>query len=540
MSWQTHTVFNQPAPLNNSNLFLSDGALCEAVSREGAGWDSDLLASIGQQLGTAESLELGRLANAHSPELLRYDPQGQRLDDVRFHPAWHLLMQGLCANRVHNLAWEEEARAGSFVARAARFVLHAQVEAGTLCPVTMTFAATPLLLQMLPATFHDWLAPLRSDRYDSHLLPGGQKRGLLIGMGMTEKQGGSDVLSNTTHAERLADDSYRLVGHKWFFSVPQSDAHLVLAQAKGGLSCFFVPRFLPDGQRNSVRLERLKDKLGNRSNASAEVEFQDAVGWRLGEEGEGIRHILKMGGMTRLDCALGSHGLMRRAFSVAIYHAHQRQAFGKPLIEQPLMRQTLSRMALCLEGQTALLFRLARAWEQRREAKEALWARLFTPAAKFAICKQGIPFVAEAMEVLGGMGYCEESELPRLYREMPVNSIWEGSGNIMCLDVLRVLTKQHGVYDVLSEAFAEVKGQDRHYDRAVRQLQQRLRKPDEAMGREITQQLFLLGCGAEMLRHASPPLAQAWCQMMLDTRGEMPLPAQVQNDLLLRATGGLR
>ncbi|EDZ7056324.1 isovaleryl-CoA dehydrogenase [Salmonella enterica] len=540
MSWQTHTVFNQPAPLNNSNLFLSDGALCEAVSREGAGWDSDLLTSIGQQLGTAESLELGRLANAHPPELLRYDPQGQRLDDVRFHPAWHLLMQGLCANRVHNLAWEEEARAGSFVARAARFVLHAQVEAGTLCPVTMTFAATPLLLQMLPATFHDWLAPLRSDRYDSHLLPGGQKRGLLIGMGMTEKQGGSDVLSNTTHAERLADDSYRLVGHKWFFSVPQSDAHLVLAQAKGGLSCFFVPRFLPDGQRNSVRLERLKDKLGNRSNASAEVEFQDAVGWRLGEEGEGIRHILKMGGMTRLDCALGSHGLMRRAFSVAIYHAHQRQAFGKPLIEQPLMRQTLSRMALCLEGQTALLFRLARAWEQRREAKEALWARLFTPAAKFAICKQGIPFVAEAMEVLGGMGYCEESELPRLYREMPVNSIWEGSGNIMCLDVLRVLTKQHGVYDVLSEAFAEVKGQDRHYDRAVRQLQQRLRKPDEAMGREITQQLFLLGCGAEMLRHASPPLAQAWCQMMLDTRGEMPLPAQVQNDLLLRATGGLR
>lgn len=540
MSWQTHTVFNQPAPLNNSNLFLSDGALCEAVSREGAGWDSDLLASIGQQLGTAESLELGRLANAHPPELLRYDPQGQRLDDVRFHPAWHLLMQGLCANRVHNLAWEQEARAGGFVARAARFVLHAQVEAGTLCPVTMTFAATPLLLQMLPATFHDWLVPLRSDRYDSHLLPGGQKRGLLIGMGMTEKQGGSDVLSNTTHAERLADDSYRLVGHKWFFSVPQSDAHLVLAQAKGGLSCFFVPRFLPDGRRNSVRLERLKDKLGNRSNASAEVEFQDAIGWRLGEEGEGIRHILKMGGMTRLDCALGSHGLMRRAFSVAIYHAHQRQAFGKPLIDQPLMRQTLSRMALCLEGQTALLFRLARAWEQRREAKEALWARLFTPAAKFAICKLGIPFVAEAMEVLGGMGYCEESELPRLYREMPVNSIWEGSGNIMCLDVLRVLTKQHGVYDVLSEAFAEVKGQDRHYDRAVRQLQQRLRKPDEAMGREITQQLFLLGCGAEMLRHASPPLAQAWCQMMLDTRGEMPLPAQVQNDLLLRATGGLR
>lgn len=540
MHWQTHTVFNQPLPLNNSNLFLSDGALCEAVAREGASWDSELLASIGQQLGTAESLELGRLANAWPPELLRYDPQGQRLDDVRFHPAWHLLMQGLCANRVHNLPWVEAARDGSFVARAARFVLHAQVEAGTLCPITMTFAATPLLQQMLPAVFADWQTPLHSDRYDSHLVPGGQKRGLLIGMGMTEKQGGSDVLSNTTRAERLADGSYRLVGHKWFFSVPQSDAHLVLAQAKGGLSCFFVPRFLPDGQRNAIRLERLKDKLGNRSNASAEVEFQDAIGWLLGDEGEGVRHILKMGGLTRFDCALGSHGLMRRAFSVAIYHAHQRQVSGKPLIEQPMMRQVLSRMALQLEGQTALLFRLAHAWDRRSDAKERLWARLFTPAAKFAVCKGGIPFVAEAMEVLGGVGYCEESELPRLYREMPVNSIWEGSGNVMCLDVLRVISKQTGVDEMLSEAFSDVRGQDRHFDRAARQLLPRLRKPSEAWGRDITQQIFLLGCGMEMLRHASPPVAQAWCQMMLDTRGGMLLSERVQDALLLRATGGLR
>lgn len=540
MHWQTHTVFNQPIPLNNSNLFLSDGALCEAVVREGAGSDGELLASIGQQLGTAESLELGRLANSWPPELLRYDPQGQRLDDVRFHPAWHLLMQGLCTNRVHNLPWEEEACAGSFVARAARFVLHAQVEAGTLCPITMTFAATPLLQQMLPPPFSDWLTPLVSDRYDAHLLPGGQKRGLLIGMGMTEKQGGSDVLSNTTRAERLEDGSYRLVGHKWFFSVPQSDAHLVLAQTDGGLSCFFVPRFLPDGKRNAVRLERLKDKLGNRSNASCEVEFQDALGWLLGEEGEGVRHILKMGGMTRFDCALGSHGLMRRAFSVAIYHAHQRQVFGKPLIEQPMMRQVLSRMALQLEGQTALLFRLARAWERRSEAKEQLLARLFTPAAKFAVCKSGIPFVAEAMEVLGGVGYCEDSELPRLYREMPVNSIWEGSGNVMCLDVLRVVSKQTGADEILSETFSDVRGQDRHFDRAVRQLQQRLRKPVEAQGRDITQLIYLLGCGSQMLRYASPPVAQAWCQMMLDTRGGRRLSEQVQDEVLLRATGGVR
>lgn len=539
MHWQTHTVFNQPAPLTNSNLFLSDRALCEAVNREGADWDAELLASIGQQLGTAESLELGRLANANPPELLRYDASGTRLDDVRFHPAWHLLMQGLCANRVHNLAWEEEARKGAFVARAARFILHAQVEAGTLCPITMTHAATPLLQQALPRAFHDWLTPLLSDRYDSHLAPGNQKRGLLIGMGMTEKQGGSDVLSNTTRAERCGDGSYRLVGHKWFFSVPQSDAHLVLAQAKGGLSCFFVPRFLPDGLRNAVHLERLKDKLGNRSNASSEAEFLDATGWLLGEEGEGVRQILKMGGLTRFDCALGSHGLMRRAFSVALYHAHQRQTFGKNLIDQPLMRDVLSRMALQLEGQTALLFRLARAWDRRGNEQEALWARLFTPATKLAICKAGIPFVAEAMEVLGGIGYCEESELPRLYREMPVNSIWEGSGNIMGLDVLRVLAKQPGVVDLLAADFAEVKGQDRHFDRSWRQLQQKLRKPQEAQGREIARQIYLLGAGAQMLCHASPPLAQAWCREMLDARGRSLLSEQVQDDLLLRATGGV-
>ncbi|MGF6436524.1 isovaleryl-CoA dehydrogenase [Kosakonia sp. 1610] len=537
MRWQTHTVFNQPIPLHNSNLFLSDRPLYDAVMREGAAWDAELLASIGQQLGTAESLELGRLANANPPELLRYSSTGERLDDVRFHPAWHLLMQGLCSNRVHNLAWEEQARAGSFVARSARFVLHAQVESGTLCPITMTFAATPLLQQALPAAFAGWQQPLLSDRYDPHLLPGGEKRGLLIGMGMTEKQGGSDVLSNTTRAER-SGDHYRLVGHKWFFSVPQSDAHLVLAQTPGGLSCFFVPRFLPDGERNGVRLERLKEKLGNRSNASSEAEFVDACGWLLGEEGDGVRQILKMGGLTRFDCALGSHGLMRRAFSVALYHAHHRQAFGKNLVDQPLMRDVLSRMALQLEGQTAMIFGLARAWDNRADAQEALWARLFTPVAKFAVCKSGIPFVAEAMEVLGGIGYCEESELPRLYREVPVNSIWEGSGNVMCLDVLRVLAKQPGVLALLSEEFAAVKGRDRHFERAWRQLQPRLRKPDEAQGREITRQLWLLGVGAQMLRHASPPIAQAWCQMMLDTRGASRIDEQVKSDLLLRATGG--
>ncbi len=542
MVWTTHTVFNQPKPLGNSNLFLSDTPLREALQRELAGWDSDVLASLGQQLGTQESLELGRLANTNPPELLRYDATGQRLDDVRFHPAWHILMQGLVANRVHNLPWQEDARIGSLVARAARFVLHAQVEAGTLCPITMTFGAIPLLQRSLPKEYQSWLSPLLSDRYDPHLLPGAQKRGLLIGMGMTEKQGGSDVLSNTTTAVPLASrgngEAYRLVGHKWFFSVPQSDAHLVLAQAEGGLSCFFLPRLLPDGTRNAIRLERLKDKLGNRSNASSEAEFQDATAWLLGDEGDGVRQILKMGGMTRFDCALGSHGLMRRSLSVALYHALQRQAFGKCLIEQPLMRQVLARMALRLEGHTALLLRLARAWESRGDEGEVVYSRLLTPAAKYRICHQGAAFIGEAMEVLGGIGYCEDSELPRLYREAPVNSIWEGSGNIMCLDVMRSLHKLPGALELLQQELLPVRGQNRLFDRAWRQWQQRMRQPREEMGRLLTQQLFDLCCAAQLLQHASPPIGEAWCHLTLDYRGDRVLPAEVCDTLLQRAMGG--
>ncbi|UNK51940.1 isovaleryl-CoA dehydrogenase [Rahnella aceris] len=541
MDWETHRVFNQPKPLSNSNLFLSDTPLREAVSRQQAGWDADVLASLGQQLGSAESLELGRLANTNPPDLLRYDTTGERLDDVRFHPAWHLLMQGLIANRVHNLPWQEDARIGSVVARAARFILHGQVEAGTLCPVTMTFGAIPLLQKYLPPEFSGWMKPLLSDRYDPHLQSGDQKKGVLIGMGMTEKQGGSDVLSNTTRATALegrgSGKPYHLVGHKWFFSVPQSDAHLVLAQTDGGLSCFFLPRVLPDGTRNAIRIERLKDKLGNRSNASSEVEFQNATGWLLGEEGEGVRHILKMGGHTRFDCALGSHAMMRRALSVALYHAFQRQVFGKPLIEQPLMRQTLSRMALLLEGQTMLLMRLAAASDAQDNPAEQLLCRLLTPAAKFEVCRQGMPFVAEAMEVLGGIGYCEDSELPRLYREMPVNSIWEGSGNVMCLDVLRTLKKLPASAEMVQQILHQARGQNRVFDRASRQFLQRLRKPEEAQGRWLTGQLFNLLTATQMLEFASPPLADAWCRMVLDPRGETLLPERLCQLLLNRAIG---
>ena len=541
MTWTTHTVFNQPQPLSNSNLFLSDTPLCEALLREGGEWDRDWLASVGMQLGSAESLELGRLANAEPPELLRYDARGARLDEVRFHPAWHLLMQGVCASRLHNLTWQPNVLERGSVARAARFILHAQVEAGTLCPVTMTHAAIPLLQRTLPAAFEGWLDPLLSDRYDTHAQPGEQKRGLLIGMGMTEKQGGSDVMTNTTRAEPLEQrgpgEAYRIVGHKWFFSVPQSDAHLILAQTQQGLSCFFLPRLLPDGERNAIVIERLKDKLGNRSNASAEVEFKDAIGWLLGEEGEGVRMILKMGSMTRFDCALGSHGQMRRAFSVALYHAHQRQVQGKNLVDQPLMRQMLATQALQLEGQTAFLLRLARAWSQPAQPHEVSFARLFTPAAKYGICKAGMPFVADAMEVLGGIGYCEASELPRLYRDMPVNSIWEGSGNVMCLDVLRVLTRQSGIIDMLNQEFDAVKGSNRHFDARWRQLKLRLHKAQEVQAHEFTHQLLQLATAAQLLKYAEPPIADAWCRQWLDLRGSRPLENALTDRLLLRASG---
>ena len=542
MTWTTHTVFNQPQPLSNSNLFLSDTPLREALAREGAEWDREWLASVGAQLGGAESLELGRLANAAPPELLRYDARGVRIDEVRFHPAWHLLMQGVCASRLHNLSWQPDVLDRAMVARAARFILHAQVEAGTLCPATMTHAAVPLLQRWLPDAFSAWRDPLLSDRYDTHALPGEQKRGLLIGMGMTEKQGGSDVTSNTTRAEPLADRApgslWRITGHKWFFSVPQSDAHLILAQSGSGLSCFFLPRLLPDGTRNAIRLERLKEKLGNRANASSEAEFQDATGWLLGEEGDGVRLILQMGGMTRFDCALGSHGQMRRAFSVALYHAHQRQVMGKNLVDQPLMRQVLAAQALQLEGQTALLMRLARAWSQPAQPLEKIFARLFTPAAKYAVCKAGMPFVAEAMEVLGGVGYCEESELPRLYRDIPVNSIWEGSGNVMCLDVLRVLRKQPGVKEMLDQEFEAVRGVNRLFDASWRQMKLRLNRLQESQAREIAQRLFLLATGAQLLKVAEPPLADAWCRQWLDGRGVRPLESLVAERLLLRASGG--
>ncbi len=466
--FDTHQVFNQPAPFENVNLFACDAALREALAREGAADAAPSLHALGALLGRAETAELARQANAHPPRLHQVDRAGRRIDEVEFHPAWHALMGMLIEAGAHASPWLAPGP-GAQVARAARYLLFGQVENGSQCPVTMTYAAVPAL-RLAPQLAARWLPKILSRRYDPRALPVEQKHGALIGMGMTEKQGGSDVRANTTRAEAVdaseaaalfgeqGRDVYRIVGHKWFFSAPQSDAHLILArtgQGDGdGLSCFLLPRFTPDGRRNQIRVQRLKEKLGNRSNASAEVEFTGAYGWLLGEAGRGIPTILEMGGHTRLDCVLGSAGIMRAALSHALHHARGRVAFGKPLAEQPLMQNVLADLALESEAATAFALRLARCFDQRDDPGQAALARVLTPAGKYWICKRGPGFGAEAMEVLGGSGYVEDGPLARLYREFPVNSIWEGSGNVMCLDLLRALGKSAVARDALAAELA--------------------------------------------------------------------------------------
>ncbi len=459
-AFDTHQVFNQASPFGGVNLFDCDPALRDAVAREGAGAALNDLATLGAQLGQADVLELGRLANAHPPRLQSFDRSGRRIDELEFHPAWHRLMTLMIEAGVHAAPWSAPGP-GAQVARAAAFYLFGQVENGAQCPVTMTYACVPALAAagaIAPALAAKWLPKILARDYDPRSLPIAQKRGALIGMGMTEKQGGTDVRANTTRAAPWpADDNgdlaaagaWRIVGHKWFFSAPQADAHLVLAQVDEdgaqGLSCFLVPRFLDDGSHNAVRIERLKDKLGNRSNASSEVEFAGAVGYPVGAPGRGIPTILEMVGHTRLDCVVGSAAIMRAALTHALHHARGRQVFGRLLAEQPLMQNVLADLALESEAAAALAMRLARCFDRSGDAAadhaDALLARVLTPASKYWICKRGPAVCVEAMEVMGGNGYVEEGPLARLYREAPVNSIWEGSGNVMCLDVLRALSK---------------------------------------------------------------------------------------------------
>ena len=522
--FETHEVLNQAAPFADVNLFRCDAALREALEREGAGWAGPALAALGAELGRAEVLDLARLANANGPRLVSFDRMGNRVDEVEFHPAWHRLMALLIGAGAHSAPWVD-ARPGAQVARAAQYLLFGQVENGAQCPVTMTFASVPAL-RRAPALAAAWLPKILSNKYDPRSLPVAAKRGALVGMGMTEKQGGSDVRANTTRAVPLpageaarrfgaeGEGAWRIVGHKWFFSVPQADAHLILAQAdEQGLSCFFVPRFLPDGSRNAIRVQRLKDKLGNRSNASSEVEFQGAAGWMIGAPGRGIPTILEMGGYTRLDCVLGSAGIMRAALCHALYHARARSVFGRVLSEQPLMQNVLADLALESEAATAFALRLARCFDQGGDPAQALLGRILTPAGKYWICKRGPAFGAEAMEVMGGNGYVEDGPLARIYRELPVNSIWEGSGNVMCLDLLRALGKSlPEARAALAAELAPALGLDRRFDAYAARLLDELpaQAGIEAGARRLAERLVLAVQAALLLRHAPACVSDAF------------------------------
>lgn len=528
--FDTHEVFNQAPPFGDVNLFACDPALREGLEREGAGWAGGELERLGQALGTAAVLDLGRLANEFPPRLVNFDRGGHRVDEVEFHPAWHELMRLLIENGAHSLPWEAP-RPGAQVARAAAYLLFGQVENGSQCPVTMTYASVPALRQH-PGIAAHWLPKVLSRTYDPRSLPVEQKQGALIGMGMTEKQGGTDVRANTTRATRMSPavaetrfgadwrDAWSLVGHKWFFSVPQSDAHLVLAQTdeggSPGLSCFFLPRYLPDGTRNAIRVQRLKNKVGNKSNASSEVEFCDAVGWLIGKEGRGIPTILEMGSHTRLDCVLGSAGIMRAALCHALHHARARSAFGRRLAEQPLMQNVLADLALESEAATAFALRLARCFDVGPDGavdpRETLLGRVLTPAGKYWLCKRGPAFGAEAMEVMGGNGYVEDGPLARLYREFPVNSIWEGSGNVMCLDVLRAFSKGPEARAAVAAELALASGRDARYDAFCARLLDGLGtlSADEFGARRLAEHLVVAVQAGLLLRHAPAFVADAF------------------------------
>jgi putative acyl-CoA dehydrogenase len=509
---------NQPPPYEGRNLYLTHRALQEAVLRENAAWAQQRLATWGDMLGRADTFALAARANRYGPELKTHDRFGNRIDDVAFDPAWHTLMALAMKEGEHAAPWKE-ARPGAQVARAAAYLMHAEVENGTQCPLTMTYAGIPVLRRhadALPALATTWLPRLLAREYDARPLPVAAKTSALLGMGMTERQGGSDVRTNTTRAARDADGTYRLTGHKWFFSAPMCDAHLVLAQAGGGLSCFFLPRFLDDGSRNAVRLQRLKDKLGNRSNASCEVEFEDAIAWRLGDEGRGVAVIIEMVRHTRLDCAIGSAGLMRSAFAQALHHASHRRAFGKRLVEQPLMRNVLADLALEGEAATSLALRLARAFDASDDSADAALGRLATPALKYWICKRAPTVVAEAMEVLGGNGYVEESALPRLYREAPLNSIWEGSGNVMCLDVQRAAQREPAAVDALFAELAHARGDDTRLDRHVDALKATFAGgTSEGDARRQAGDIALALAASLLVRHAPAAVADAYCATRL-------------------------
>jgi putative acyl-CoA dehydrogenase len=517
-------VPNQVPPLTDYNLFLSDHTLVQAMEREGAGWAHGQISELGRLLGAPEAQRWGFEANENKPVLHTHDRVGNRRDEVVFHPSWHSLMRTSVENRLHCLPWEKPltARGGTHVARAALMMLTVQNEAGHTCPISMTFSAVAAL-RAEPELAREWEPRILSSAYDPQFVPAQQKSGVLLGMGMTEKQGGSDVRANTTRAERIGGSrEYLITGHKWFCSAPMCDAFLVLAQAPKGLSCFLLPRWTPAGERIHFHIQRLKDKLGNRSNASSEVEFAQAWAHLVGEEGRGIQTIIEMVNHTRLDCSIAAAGLMRQALVQAMHHARHRHAFGKLLIDQPLMRNVLADLAIESEAATLLMVRLARSFDMRESnERERAFCRIATAISKYWLCKRSPVHVGEALECLGGNGYVEESIMPRLYREAPLYSIWEGSGNVMCLDVLRALAKDPATLEALLAELQSTVGADKRLDNYVASIRERFSakagngspqssSTNDYAARELTEKLALALQASLVIRHSTPAIAGAF------------------------------
>ncbi len=516
----THEVQNQVPPLVGYNLFSTDRALIEATEREGAAWVTEQARQLGQILGGEEAIQWGFDANDNPPVLHTHDARGERRDEVRFHPAWHSLMRLSVSFGLHCLPWSDT-RGGAHAARAALFLLVGQNEAGHSCPISMTYAAVPVLRRQ-PQLASEWEPRITSTEYDPRFLPAAEKSGVLVGMAMTEKQGGSDVRANTSRAVPAGRGGpgaeYRLTGHKWFCSAPMCDAFLVLAHAPGGLSCFLLPRWMPDGTRNHFFLQRLKNKLGNRSNASSEIEFDSAFATLVGEEGRGVRTIVEMVNHTRLDCTLGAAALMRQAVAQATHHTRHRAAFGRLLSDQPLMQNVLADLCLESEAATVLAMRLARAYDSPQES-EARFRRIATAVAKYWACKRAPAHACEALECLGGNGYVEESIMPRLVRESPLNSIWEGSGNVICLDVLRAIGNEPGTIEALLTEIDLGRGADPRCDAYSSSLHAEW-KPlaaEPRQARRLVERLALALQGSLMVRFAPPAVADAFCASRLAT-----------------------
>jgi putative acyl-CoA dehydrogenase len=517
-----HEVVNQPPPLVDYNVFESDTVLVEAVGREGAEWDRERIVAVGEFAGSERAQELGRLANENGPKLRTHDRYGNRVDVPEFHPAWHELMAVGVANELHCSPWKDP-RPGAHVARGAAFMCMSQAEAGIGCPISMTYSVIPAL-RTQPELTAEWEPRFLSSTYDAANAPAPQKAGALAGMGMTEKQGGTDVRANTTVARPVNGGGpgaeYELTGHKWFMSAPQCDAFLVLAQADGGISCFLFPRWTPDGERNRFRLQRFKDKLGNRSNASSEIEFDSASAWLVGEEGAGVRTIIEMVNHTRLDCVLGGATGMRAGVAQAIHHAAHRSVFGRELVKQPLMRNVLADLAIESEAATVSALRLARAYDEALagDTDAQNLKRIANAVLKYWICKRAVAHAGEALECLGGNGYVEESGMPRLFRESPLNSIWEGSGNVQCLDVLRAMVKSPASVEAFFAEVADGAAAEPRLQAFAASLRDELPgdlETIESRARRLVEKMALALQASLLVRYGDEATADAFCASRL-------------------------